>query len=681
MAVLYKDGIKVYNFSNQKLSSQEGIIINEFDTTTQYNSGDYVIYDNQLYKATTQPTAGTFVESEWDLIGSEEFEQQGIIINPYKSTQSYSSGDYIIYNKRLYIALNDITGSASNLSPNQDSVNWEAFGGGEIIHQWSSKRAYTNGTYVSAFRNIYVANVQDLTTVGEWVSSEWTIVGTTKDETELSIYNLSSPGAPLKSHSEGTIAYSDVEGKRGIYRANTQTTMHSFKESEWDLLAGEKLRNATVVSSGDANSLVEPKTYFVWGLANLPYNGSGNYGFLEVEYFDGTGFAPSSTSGATKCVIQTFTRYRYDKNYPIKVRRGYYRGNLDTEWQWDSWANIDEEWKNGIALDGMNVNTYGADILHLPVGKYYFTSHNDTSSYINLPETGIAGVLIITSMSPTKNVNIHAWCYKNYEFTTYNGTRYVRSLCSGSTAGVYSTDTGWQKLSTATVNIETYNNISQIGLTDVANLEAIATTLPENSCLIQNIVNNTSFPGGPYGTLIAIKRSYDNTIFKYYPNNDNDENSEYTCNYHPNTGLSSWAKTCTTKVADTNGVVTVTAYNRGTADIEVNYMVKNGICEADITVELYQTLSDTNWGFNGSIEMPCPLYQREVGIRVPLVSDNTSITVSSTTINMRLSGILTLSRIGNNRLEYQANGYMKGGSSSKPLVYYGHVSYAVYDGE
>lgn len=57
--------------SEDNLVNLDGITIKEFDVTVEYQVGEYVIYDNVIYKANTTTTIGSFIESEWDKIGDD----------------------------------------------------------------------------------------------------------------------------------------------------------------------------------------------------------------------------------------------------------------------------------------------------------------------------------------------------------------------------------------------------------------------------------------------------------------------------------------------------------------------------------------------------------------------------------------------------------------------------------
>lgn len=96
----------------------------------------------------------------------------------------------------------------------------------------------------------------------------------------------------------------------------------------------------TRVANADANILIEEGRYFIYNATNIP---SGqDHGFLETKYFDGTGFAPATSWGATKCYFQTFKRYTGSQYY---FRTGMFKTLLSEEIEWSEWKEL-VNWDN-----------------------------------------------------------------------------------------------------------------------------------------------------------------------------------------------------------------------------------------------------------------------------------------------------------------------------------------------
>lgn len=102
----------------------------------------------------------------------------------------------------------------------------------------------------------------------------------------------------------------------------------------------DKFRKSIRKTGVDLNTLTDAGEYFVYGVANVPNTALGGYGFLRVQYYDGTGFAPSPNWGATRCVVQTFIQYHNTQQDPIMIRKALFRTSIDTEWQWGEWEDL-----------------------------------------------------------------------------------------------------------------------------------------------------------------------------------------------------------------------------------------------------------------------------------------------------------------------------------------------------
>lgn len=66
--------------------------------------------------------------------------------------------------------------------------------------------------------------------------------------------------------------------------------------------------------SANANNFTREGHYFLIHGTNVPYNITNHHGFLDVDYFDGDGFAPSG-NGATDVIKQTFRPWNTNDSY------------------------------------------------------------------------------------------------------------------------------------------------------------------------------------------------------------------------------------------------------------------------------------------------------------------------------------------------------------------------------
>ena len=144
---------------------------------------------------------------------------------------------------------------------------------------------------------------------------------------------------------------SDAEKKNA--RENIGAGTSSFSGSYTDLknkptipTASSFLGNGTgyvapAKNGGNANDYKSEYHGFVFNMTNIPYYGGNNYGFLDVSYFNGSGFSPS----ANGCVRQVFTHYSTGAVFT----RMYYNST------WSSWVRClltTETASNADKLDG-----------------------------------------------------------------------------------------------------------------------------------------------------------------------------------------------------------------------------------------------------------------------------------------------------------------------------------------
>lgn len=93
------------------------------------------------------------------------------------------------------------------------------------------------------------------------------------------------------------------------------------------------LYKVTVLKSAvDVNTLVDEGNYFLINGRNVPES----HGFLSVRYYNGGGFAPNASWGATKCVRQTY--YHYNNSAIIRTRCGMFKSSVSTDWEWTDWV-------------------------------------------------------------------------------------------------------------------------------------------------------------------------------------------------------------------------------------------------------------------------------------------------------------------------------------------------------
>jgi hypothetical protein len=126
------------------------------------------------------------------------------------------------------------------------------------------------------------------------------------------------------------------------------------------------------------------------------------------------------------------------------------------------WGNFSNGWQkiqteNVKVITADTITKYGTEILKYPVGTWCLDSVNLGKQFTDLPLTGgMAGIIEIDSIYPTKSPYEHAYGYRNYTFRDALTTNiYIRTLNSGNTAGTMQRDTGWKKVCTDETRLTT----------------------------------------------------------------------------------------------------------------------------------------------------------------------------------------------------------------------------------
>ena len=267
----------------------------------------------------------------------------------------------------------------------------------------------------------------------------------------------------------------------------------------------------------------------------------------------------------------------------------------------------------GKLITQEDIDTYGKEIIKFPVGKWTIGSVA-ISNLTDLPNSYVRYIEII-GISEVTNPWTNNNTLRSYKATSYKGDTFLRSLNSGSEAGVIASDTGWQRVllngdiidnltSTDTNKLLSANqgkilNDTKLNKTDANKLNCVTI---DNVSLKEYILTNFTETGKTYylvakTTCTDLPKASNFYItvetpgmytYKVTAKELNDSNGRYVCTYRTiSSSWTAWEKVCTTTVAD----VPETTVDLTGTDIHgsIKYMVKSGICY----VSAWGVLSDT----------------------------------------------------------------------------------------
>lgn len=213
-----------------------------FDKTQSYGVGDYVFYNNELYKAKGFVPAADFNPAQWDKVKvMDELVNQEVSLDTiapkFNKTDAYNIGDFVIQNNRLYKAK-----VAKSAGTDFIAANWEEHNvvglidenadehetiTNDIAGDYDPAHSYAAGDFCMYNAQLYKAN--DATT-GPWNAAKW---GATKVVNELGgdpINNLCSEWSATGYYAGGAMVMHD--GKLYIMK-EASSTIGTFKPTEW----------------------------------------------------------------------------------------------------------------------------------------------------------------------------------------------------------------------------------------------------------------------------------------------------------------------------------------------------------------------------------------------------------------------------------------------------------------
>ena len=159
-----------------------GFVAADFDTTEGYDIGDYVIYNDELYKAKAAVSAGAWDSSKWDKVAITDvmIDNLDIIADEFDLTASYDKGDYVIHEGKLYQAKNDVSAGVWVVNDwRETNVTNEYFDVTPLIPEYDPTVTYDFTALVWHEGKLYMPKAQDfnvLPITGAWDDTKWTEV-------------------------------------------------------------------------------------------------------------------------------------------------------------------------------------------------------------------------------------------------------------------------------------------------------------------------------------------------------------------------------------------------------------------------------------------------------------------------------------------------------------------------
>ena len=156
------------------LIGSDSIKFDEFDKDTQYKLDDLVVYENKLYKNITPNTVGVnFVDSEWELVIGyiEDFVK---IKEVYDTTHTYEIDDIVIYNNNVYQAIAQTTG-VFNPDDFKLIIGFEEDKDILKIKEWKDNENYKIGDFVIYSNNLYKANANHTSSL-PFDKTQWDLI-------------------------------------------------------------------------------------------------------------------------------------------------------------------------------------------------------------------------------------------------------------------------------------------------------------------------------------------------------------------------------------------------------------------------------------------------------------------------------------------------------------------------
>ena len=343
----------------------------------------------------------------------------------------------------------------------------------------------------------------------------------------------------------------------------------------------------------------------------------------------------------------------------------------------------------GKLISQEDIDTYGKEIIKFPVGKWTIGSVA-ISNLTDLPNSYVRYIEII-GISEATNPWTNNNTLRSYKAISYKGDTFLRSLNSGSEAGVIAFDTGWQRvllngdiidnltstdtnkllsanqgkiLNDTKLNKTDANKLNCVTIDNVSLKEYILTTFTRTEEKTYYLIAKATCTDLPKASIFYITVETPGLYtYKVTAKELNDSNSIYVCNYKTlSSSWTAWEKVCTTTVADVTE--TPIEFDKTALGLTISnnrsiYKVINGICY--VTIELLVDAPSENKSYG---------YTKVNTTNLPKIGFNTKYIINVEGANSTISAVLDK---GTTEIKFHGNILTKEGT----YIIQGSFSYPV----
>lgn len=245
-----------------KIVGGGGTSIANWASGTNYAVGDFVIYNNKLYKCIIANADASFTSTKWQGISVETE------LSAWTTSTNYKVGDYVLYQNNLYRCNTAHTSGTFS----SDIAKWNLVGG---IKDWQASTDYFVGDFIYYSNNIYRVKTAFTSTSTFSDTNLDMIGGTPLTSTEVTnLINDFTPSGAIYGSMKDMYSTNEraigiwIDGKTIYQRTFTCTTPSAIDTSTGilDLPSGINVHSVDGYLISTSNDIMP--LYCYWGSAN-----------------------------------------------------------------------------------------------------------------------------------------------------------------------------------------------------------------------------------------------------------------------------------------------------------------------------------------------------------------------------------------------------------------------------